>query len=215
MRKRIPRFEVILVPAEEGAIIGFKEFKGGVDKSDPYRREYGKRHQIGGEPYWLQKDETPSCPKCGRAMTFVAQIDSLNDSVMFKDMGMLYVFYCFLCHEAKAFSQRMVYRLPCFRVLLEPIDEEGRRLLERRGKTEVDEKDPLKRRFYERHQIGGKPYWIVKEEETPICSRCGQVMTFLAQFDSLSPEISFGKNGVVYVFYCYDCFEGKVITQCY
>ena len=110
----------------------------------------------------------------------------------------------------------MPLRLPCFRVLLEPIDEEGRRLLERRGKIEVDEKDPLKRRFYERHQIVGKPYWIVKEEETPICSRCGQVMTFLAQFDSLSPEkISFGENGVVYVFYCYDCFEGKVITQCY
>jgi hypothetical protein len=91
--------------------------------------------------------------------------------------------------------------------LLEPIDEEGRRLLERRGKIEVDEKDPLKRRFYERHQIGGKPYWIVKEEETPICSRCGQVMTFLAQFDSLSPEISFGENGVVYVFY--RCFEAR------
>lgn len=49
----------------------------------------------------------------------------------------------------------MPLRLPCFRVLLEPIDEEGRRLLERRGKIEVDEKDPLKRRFYERHQIGG------------------------------------------------------------
>jgi uncharacterized protein YwqG len=110
----------------------------------------------------------------------------------------------------------MSLRLPCFRVLLEPIDEEGWKLLEGRDRWEagIDEKDPLKRRCYERHQIGGEPCWI-EEEETPTCPRCGKEMTFLAQIDSISPEVSFGDVGIVYVFYCFDCLEGKVFAQSY
>jgi hypothetical protein len=66
----------------------------------------------------------------------------------------------------------------------------------------------------ERHQIGGEPCWI-EEEETPTCPRCGKEMTFLAQIDSISPEVSFGDVGIVYVFYCFDCLEGKVFAQSY
>jgi hypothetical protein len=40
-------------------------------------------------------------------------------------------------------------------------------------------------------------------------------MTFLAQIDSISPEVSFGDVGIVYVFYCFDCLEGKVFAQSY
>jgi hypothetical protein len=32
--------------------------------------------KLGGVPAWVQNDETPPCPKCGRRMEFVAQIDS-------------------------------------------------------------------------------------------------------------------------------------------
>lgn len=32
--------------------------------------------KIGGVTAWLQDDETPNCPKCGKSMKFVAQIES-------------------------------------------------------------------------------------------------------------------------------------------
>lgn len=65
----------------------------------------GQRTQLGGHPTWIQADESPCCPACGREMSFVAQIDSLGGAYMFGDCGMLYVFYCVECHEADAFEQ--------------------------------------------------------------------------------------------------------------
>jgi len=46
-------------------------------------------------------DETPNCEHCGEPMTFVAQLDSIGhrqkeaDGIMFGDVGLIYVFFCF------------------------------------------------------------------------------------------------------------------------
>ncbi len=81
---------------------------------ETYYDYLGKRSKFGGEPDWIHGEcPTQSCNLCGKPMTFVAQIDSLEhfsptnpnavDSLseeqkwMFGDVGMLYVFYCFDC----------------------------------------------------------------------------------------------------------------------
>jgi len=38
----------------------------------------GQRSKLGGSPTWIQFDETPQCPRCSHAMTFLAQIDSIE-----------------------------------------------------------------------------------------------------------------------------------------
>jgi len=61
---------------------------------------YGK---IGGEPFWIQREETPTC-RCGATMTFVAQLEHSGE-VQFTD-GSGYVFVCSVCQDqAKLFSQ--------------------------------------------------------------------------------------------------------------
>lgn len=35
--------------------------------------------RLGGEPHWLQDDETPNCPSCGTRMTFTAEIEEGHD----------------------------------------------------------------------------------------------------------------------------------------
>jgi len=70
-------------------------------------KELGKRSKLGGEPNWIQKDETPKCPRCNKKMTFICQIDSIGytgsaittSEYMFGDVGMLYNFFCFDCGE--------------------------------------------------------------------------------------------------------------------
>jgi uncharacterized protein YwqG len=81
-----------------------------------YPANLGLRSKLGGKPDWIQNDEVPGCSHCGKGMTFVAQIDSIeHDSrhnplgrdclgeqdYMFGDVGMIYVFFCFeCCHPA-------------------------------------------------------------------------------------------------------------------
>jgi hypothetical protein len=69
--------------------------------------EMGTRHQLGGEPMWVQGDETPVCPDCGNRMTFYGQLDSINDEFNLADCGLIYVFVCFDDFEAKAIVQSM------------------------------------------------------------------------------------------------------------
>jgi hypothetical protein len=57
--------------------------------------EVGQRHQLGGEPTWLQGDATPVCGECGQVMTFYGQLDSINDDFVLADVGLVYVFVCF------------------------------------------------------------------------------------------------------------------------
>ena len=81
----------------------------------------GQRTKLGGEPDWDQGDECPTCPECKLAMSFVAQIDSVEHQSrtnphsreagsdeqhwMFADVGMIYVFFCFDCLETKSVFQ--------------------------------------------------------------------------------------------------------------
>jgi len=76
-----------------------------------YPKNLGRRTKLGGDPEWIQGDETPHCTRCGSKMTFIAQIDSVehlsrhnphsrefkDQQWMFGDVGMIYVFYCFKC----------------------------------------------------------------------------------------------------------------------
>lgn len=56
---------------------------------------------FGGEPAWLQADETPDC-RCGVAMRFVAQLEARLPGMDFGDAGCGYVFACAACdHEAR------------------------------------------------------------------------------------------------------------------
>ena len=78
----------------------------------------GFRTKLGGKPQWVQSDATPICEHCQKAMTFVAQIDSLanqdtdlgrllvaKDSFMFADVGMIYVFWCSGCNGTRSILQ--------------------------------------------------------------------------------------------------------------
>lgn len=66
--------------------------------------EIGKRHRLGGRPDFLQKLDVPHC-SCGKAMTFYAQLDSINDEFNLADCGMIFVFVCFGCYETKSILQ--------------------------------------------------------------------------------------------------------------
>jgi hypothetical protein len=66
--------------------------------------EEGRRHQLGGEPEFLQQPEYPTC-SCGKQMNFYGQLDSINDEFVLADCGMIYVFVCFDCVETKSIVQ--------------------------------------------------------------------------------------------------------------
>jgi hypothetical protein len=67
--------------------------------------EVGRRHQLGGEPTWVQADETPTCRECGERMSFYGQLDSINDEMVLADAGLVYVFVCFNDFSAQAVVQ--------------------------------------------------------------------------------------------------------------
>ena len=93
--KTIPPFRLVPEPVSDEArrLPGFK-WAGG---------DAGRRHQLGGSPARkLSETDWPRCPDCNEAMTFYAQLDSINDDIMIADVGMIYVFVCFDCNETKA-----------------------------------------------------------------------------------------------------------------
>lgn len=55
---------------------------------------------VGGKPRWVQNDEHPNCPICGKPMVFIMEIKSREeltngeDYLMFGDCGSLFVFSC-------------------------------------------------------------------------------------------------------------------------
>ena len=85
----------------------------------PGRENLGLRSKLGGDPNWVQGDDTPACPQCGEPMSFVGQIDSIEhkedhnphrqeyreQDFMFGDVGVIYVFFCFDCSETKSVFQ--------------------------------------------------------------------------------------------------------------
>jgi hypothetical protein len=96
-RKSIPPIRLIPKPLNDAA-----------KKLPKFRwagKEIGTRHRLGGEPDWIQGEETPECPDCDEPMTFYGQLDSINDEFIIADCGMIYVFFCFDCLEAEAIVQ--------------------------------------------------------------------------------------------------------------
>lgn len=63
----------------------------------------GPRCKLGGDPDWIQADDTPIC--CGQRMLFYGQLDSLDSHYRVGDMGMLYVFVCEMCCSSVAVLQ--------------------------------------------------------------------------------------------------------------
>ena len=95
--EKIPAFRIRLEPltSDAEAVLGF----------DWAADDIGRRHQLGGEPTWLQGEATPTCPSCGERMTFYGQLDSIGDDIALADVGLVYVFICFNDYEARAIVQ--------------------------------------------------------------------------------------------------------------
>lgn len=94
--RSIPPFKLVTEPlnSEAASLPPFKWAGGDV----------GRRHQLGGEPTFLQKPQLPIC-SCGKQMTFYGQLDSINDEFVLADCGIVYVFVCFDCFETKSILQ--------------------------------------------------------------------------------------------------------------
>ncbi|MFM7739413.1 MAG: hypothetical protein ACKO9H_08425 [Planctomycetota bacterium] len=109
---KLPEFRVTLTRLQEG------EQAYPIGGEVPHYEYQGRRTKLGGDPDYTQGDDTPpKCAKCKKAMTFVAQIDSVEhdwssnphridclakpkdgqEKWMFGDAGMNYVFFCFDC----------------------------------------------------------------------------------------------------------------------
>lgn len=67
--------------------------------------EVGTRHQLGGNPQFIQKERWPKCSSCAETMSFYGQLDSINDDLQIADCGMIYVFLCFDCNETISIIQ--------------------------------------------------------------------------------------------------------------
>ena len=92
---KIPKIPLIPKPESDEArnAIGYK-----------WNDEAGKRHQLGGDPEWIQEENWPTC-SCGKKMTFYGQLDSIGDAYDLADCGLIYVFVCFECFETKSILQ--------------------------------------------------------------------------------------------------------------
>jgi hypothetical protein len=90
--KKIPAFKLVPEPQNDDAR-NLPKFKWA-------RKEIGTRHQLGGEPAFLQDEAWPNCPSCREKMTFYGQLDSINDDICIADVGMIYVFLCFGCFQS-------------------------------------------------------------------------------------------------------------------
>lgn len=94
---KIPRFKLIPEPTSDDARVAM-----GFKWASP---EIGTRHQLGGNPTFIQKECWPVCKSCGKRMTFYAQLDLIGDDISLADCGIVYVFVCFSCFETKSFIQ--------------------------------------------------------------------------------------------------------------
>jgi hypothetical protein len=95
--KKIPPFKLVPEPQSDDAK-NLPTFKWA-------GKEIGHRHQLGGEPNFLQDASWPNCPTCHEEMTFYGQLDSINDDICIADCGMIYVFVCFDCFQSVSMVQ--------------------------------------------------------------------------------------------------------------
>jgi len=78
------------------------------ESSDP-ETETERLIKVGGLPDWIQNEDHPTCPECGKLMVFVVQVNSdeaikgKKQVLMFGDCGKLYSFSC--CHTVTTLMQ--------------------------------------------------------------------------------------------------------------
>jgi len=67
-------------------------------------KKAGGRSKLGGQPAWIQSEDTPDCPKCAKQMAFALQLAS-DSQISYCDMGMLYAFVCPGCRVTASLIQ--------------------------------------------------------------------------------------------------------------
>jgi hypothetical protein len=114
-KRQLPEFRVTLTRLKPGE----QAFPNARTVGDPRYDDGGQRTKLGGSPTYEQGEQPPpTCPSCGKLMTFVAQIDSVEHDAphnphrvhclstaqqwMFGDVGMIHVFFCFECCQPMA-----------------------------------------------------------------------------------------------------------------
>ena len=99
--------------------IKFERVPEGEQAYPPGPDNLGLRSKLGGDPDWVQGNDTPACPRCNEPMSFVGQIDSIEhmgernplrqerreQDFMFGDAGVIYVFFCFDCLKSQSVFQ--------------------------------------------------------------------------------------------------------------
>jgi len=74
------------------------------------------KHQLGGSPIWIQREERITCIHCSNQMEYIAMVDSelyvdengfRSRGHMFGDEGTLYVFVCRACQIFAAKAQSL------------------------------------------------------------------------------------------------------------
>jgi hypothetical protein len=93
-------------------------------------------------------------------------------------------------------------KIPPFELILKPMNEKAK-------KIKLPGKDS---EAGNRFKLGGEPD-LIQAKQNPICSGCKQEMSFYAQLDSINDDYMIAENGMIYVYYCFDCFEVKALVQ--
>ncbi len=110
MPKSLKQYAISLEPVAQGKQLSFDPCDGKI---------IGRRSKLGGIPDWLQGEDVPNCEDCGKPMTFIGQIDSIEhdqtgnphqqpydeQEYIFGDVGLIYVFYCFDCSSTRSVCQ--------------------------------------------------------------------------------------------------------------
>lgn len=114
-------------------------------------------------------------------------------------------------------TSRVRGELKAMLVPAEPLKEYSLELTPREAEAPVIDRLPVGKRS----KLGGWPDWI-QADATPLCAKCGEEMSFIAQIDSFEDDSSpekpgfvFGDGGMLYVFHCFWCRKGIAIQQGY
>ena len=99
----------------------------------------------------------------------------------------------------------MPLRIPPFRLVPEPLDDEAKALAGFKWAG---------RGVGKRHRLGGDPEFI-QEGKVPVCHECSETMTFYAQLDSINDDYCIADCGMVYVFICLQCNTVSSFIQSY
>ena len=153
----------------------------------------------------------PKCSKCGKALSYVCQVELIKPFKNQSKLPVIPIFYCFDClepitttdyHEAETQAFNTGGQFDHFPTLTMNMG--------RSATSENQEKALIK--------LGGMPDWV-QDDEFPSCPKCGKPMMFVCQinsaesFHSSNLALIFGDSGRLYTFACCDVIMS--IMQCY